>query len=114
MLFDNTDEYEVEIQATRKAIRRQSVVPAKGELTIESRKEVFYTQIMLPREERLDKYLSAIWLHLGSVAAPKKVDMLALDIEHQLDYLGESVGGVNNVTYIEIISTYEMPLDDAV
>ena len=93
--------------------RQLAIVPASGELTAEFRKEIFYMQILLPQETRPDKYLSAIWPHLGSVAAPKAVDMLTLDMEYQLDYLGEAMGGPTNVTYIEIILTYELPLDDA-
>jgi len=62
---------------------------------------------------RPDKYLSAIWPHLGSVVAPKTVDMLTLDMEYQLDYLGEAAGGATDITTIEIVLTYELPLDDA-
>jgi len=93
--------------------RQLAIVPASGELTVEFRKEIFYMQILLPKETRPDKYLSAIWPHLGRIMQPFVVDMLTLDMEYQLDYLGEAMGGPTNVTNVEIVLTYELPLDDA-
>ena len=93
--------------------RQLVIVPASGEFTTELRKEIFYMLLMLPKETRPDKYLSAIWPHLGRIMQPFVVDMLTLDMEYQLDYLGEAAGGATDITNIEIVLTYELPLDDA-